>query len=87
MNPINPNQISQRPVSRLAPILAAAAALLLAPCVYAQTPAPAVKEAPVSAVPAQDNGVHLATESGARLYAMKFDGGTMPRDTAIDRAS
>ena len=47
---------STHTLARRAPILAAAASLLLAPCLFAQTPAPAAKDTPVAAAPAPDTG-------------------------------
>ena len=59
MNSTNPNSTSTRPFVRRAPILAAAASLLLTPCLHAQTPAPAAKDAPAAAAPAPAKGATI----------------------------
>ena len=73
----NPNTTSTKTPALRAALLYAAGSLLLVPCLSAQTPAPAAKGAPVSASPEPGRGANPAAESEARLYTIKFDGGSM----------
>lgn len=61
--------------ARRAPILAAAASLLLAPCLFAQTSAPEAKDAPVAAAPAPGRILNPAAQLADQRYSIKFDGG------------
>ena len=94
MNTLNPKTRLARGPARRASFLTITAALLMAPCLCAQAPDPAAKDAPV---PTQPAGRPLVPR-GPRLYTLKFDGGRLkslcdalraafPKDNVVVRES